>query len=48
MITLCSDTKSLKNNLIDFPHICYKRHVHEDDHVQVCVLLLGGVECETQ
>jgi len=48
LITLCSDTKSLKNNLIDFLHLCYKRHIYKDDHVQVCVLLLGGVEFQTQ
>jgi len=48
LITLCSDTKWLKNNLIDFPHLCYKRHICEDDDVQVCVLLLSGVEFETQ
>jgi hypothetical protein len=48
VITLCSDTKSLKNNLRDFPHLCYNRHKYEDDDVQVCVLLLGGAEFETQ
>ena len=28
LITLCSDTKSIKNNLIDFPHLCYKRYIY--------------------